>query len=105
MESAATSLHRHRVFLSHAGADTQAAHQFAEMLRRNGVDVWFDKDNLRPGDRWMATLEDAIEQSSAMLVYVGRLGVQAWVDREVRFGLVRNTRDPDAFKLIPVLLL
>src|SRR4051794_16444044 len=74
MDSPATRLYRNRVFLSHAGVDTQAAHHFAEMLRRNGVDVWFDKDNLQPGDRWMATLEDAIEQSSAMLVYVGQLG-------------------------------
>jgi hypothetical protein len=38
------------IFLSYAGADTQAAHQFAEILRSNGLDVWFDKDNLRPGD-------------------------------------------------------
>jgi hypothetical protein len=38
-----------------------------------------------------------------MVVYVGRLGVQYWVDREVRVGLELNTRDPYRFKLIPVL--
>ena len=37
-----------------------------------------------------------------MIVYVDRLGVQNWVDREVRYGLDLNTRDPRAFKLIPV---
>ena len=31
-----------QIFLSHASADTQAASQFAEILRRNGLDVWFD---------------------------------------------------------------
>jgi WD40 repeat protein/energy-coupling factor transporter ATP-binding protein EcfA2 len=91
------------VFLSHAGADTQAAHQFAEILRRNGLNVWFDKDNLGPGDPWMATIERAISNASAMLVYVGRLGVESWVDREVRLGLVRNTQNREAFLLIPVL--
>jgi WD40 repeat protein len=90
------------IFLSHAGADTQAARQFAETLRRNGFNVWFDKDNLQPGDSWMASLENAISEASGMLVYVGRAGIQAWVDREVRFGLVRNTQNPD-FRLIPVL--
>ena len=91
------------IFLSHAGADTQAARQFAEILRRNGLDVWFDKDNLQPGDPWMATLEEAISRASAMIVYIGSLGIEAWVDREVRFGLVRNTHNREAFRFIPVL--
>lgn len=91
------------VFLSHAGADTQAARQFAGILRRNGLDVWFDKDNLQAGDDWMATLERAILDAFAMIVYIGRPGIHAWVDREVRFGLVRNTQDCAAFRLIPVL--
>lgn len=91
------------IFLSHAGADVQAVRQFVEILRRNGLNVWFDKDNLQPGDPWMAKLEEAISDASAMIVYVGRLGIQTWVDREVRLGLVRNTHDREAFRLIPVL--
>jgi deoxyribodipyrimidine photolyase-like uncharacterized protein len=59
------------IFLSHAGADIQAARQFAEILRRNGVEVWFDNDNLNSGDPWMATLEDAISAASGMIVYIG----------------------------------
>jgi hypothetical protein len=67
-------LHRHgQVFLSYAGADSVAAAQFAEVLSRNGVDVWFDKNSLQPGDRWMVTLEEAISRASAMVVYVGSL--------------------------------
>jgi Tol biopolymer transport system component len=81
----------------------QAARQLVEILRRNGLDIWFDKDSLQPGDPWMATLEKAISDASAMIVYIGRLGIQAWVDREVRVGLVRNTHDCKAFRLIPVL--
>ncbi|HYW43746.1 MAG TPA: toll/interleukin-1 receptor domain-containing protein [Bryobacteraceae bacterium] len=92
-----------RIFLSHSGADTEAARQLAEILRRSGLDIWFDKDNLQPGDPWMATLEEAISRASAMIVYIGRSGIQAWVDREVRLGLVRNTHTPDAFRFIPVL--
>ena len=38
-----------------------------------------------------------------MIVYIGRLGIQAWVDREVRLGLVRNTHDHEGFRFIPVL--
>jgi hypothetical protein len=91
------------IFLSHAGADTRAAREFADILRRNGLDVWFDKDNLQPGDNWQVALEDAISRASAMIVYIGSLDIQTWVDREVRFGLVRNTRNREAFRFIPVL--
>jgi hypothetical protein len=35
--------------------------QFAEILLRNGFDVWFDKDDLQPGERWLETLESAIQ--------------------------------------------
>jgi len=101
--SVATATRQGFVFLSHAGANTQAAHQFAEILRHNGLDVWFDKDDLQPGELWMTALESAIQRASAMIVYIGRLGVQAWVDREVRLGLVRNTENPSGFRLIPVL--
>jgi serine phosphatase RsbU (regulator of sigma subunit) len=91
------------IFLSHAGAETHAAHELADILRRSGLSVWFDKDDLLPGDPWMATLEEAISHASAMIVYIGGLGIQAWLDREVRFGLVRNTHDRDSFRFIPVL--
>ncbi|MBZ5726509.1 MAG: toll/interleukin-1 receptor domain-containing protein [Acidobacteriia bacterium] len=92
-----------RIFLSHAGADTQAARQFAEILRRNDVDVWFDKDDLQPGGDWQATLEEAIAQATGMIVYVGSSGVEDWVEREVRYGLVRNTDNRETFRFIPVL--
>src|SRR5258708_7633053 len=92
-----------RVFLSHAGLDEQAAREFAEILRRNGIAVWFDKDDIPPGGPWITVLEEAIRRSSAMIVYVGRLGIQAWVDREVRLGLVLNTNNPQDFRLIAVL--
>jgi signal transduction histidine kinase len=91
------------VFLSHAGADSTRARELAEALRRQGIEVWFDKDNLRPGDEWMGAIEAAIQHSSGMLVYVGRLGVQQWSDREVRLGIERNTISPASFRLIPVL--
>ncbi len=101
--SATAQASKGHIFLSHAGADTDAASGLVQTLRRNGLKVWFDRDDLLPGDRWMETIERNIERASAMVVYVGHLGVPTWVDREVRLGLERNTLDPRAFRLIPVL--
>jgi WD40 repeat protein len=92
-----------QVFLSHAGADSSRASDLAEVLRSNGLFVWLDKDSLSPGSLWQEGIERAIEQSSAMLVYVGSLGVSAFVELEVRAGLVRNRKNPHSFVIIPVL--
>jgi hypothetical protein len=48
------------IFLSHSGADTQAAKDLAGLLRQGGVDVWVDVERLAPGDVWMDELEAAL---------------------------------------------
>src|SRR5690348_10729670 len=46
------------LFLSHAGADTEAARKLKQRLedapeaRERGLRVWFDKDDLRAGAPW-----------------------------------------------------
>ena len=40
------------VFLSYASEDAAAAEQMAAALRSAGIEVWFDKSELRGGDAW-----------------------------------------------------
>jgi TolB-like protein/lipoprotein NlpI len=40
------------VFLSYASEDAEAAEHIATVLRAAGVEVWFDKSELRGGDAW-----------------------------------------------------
>jgi TolB-like protein/Flp pilus assembly protein TadD len=40
------------VFLSYASEDAEAAQRICEALRSTGVEVWFDKSELRGGDAW-----------------------------------------------------
>ncbi len=96
------------VFLSHSGADTEAARELKWRLenapdaREAGLKVWFDKDDLRAG-QWQPQIELAIEKdASAFVVYVGSRGVINWVDVEVRAALSRAATDKD-FLFIPVL--
>ena len=97
------------VFLSHSGADTEAARELKRRLRASpdakaaGLKVWFDKDDLRPGGQWQLQIEQAIqEDATAFVVYVGSRGVINWVDIEVRAALSRVATDRD-FLFIPVL--
>lgn len=40
------------VFLSYASEDASAAQRIAEALRAAGIEVWFDREELRGGDAW-----------------------------------------------------
>ena len=72
-----TSGAAHRVFLSYAGIDSEAAFQLARRLEESeeakaqGLKVWFDKRDLVPGGRWKDTLQSALGGSTAFAVYVG----------------------------------
>jgi hypothetical protein len=99
------------VFLSHSGADTEAARALKRRLldapdaKAAGLKVWFDKDALAPGTSWSAQIADAIQnQASAFLVYVGSGGVMNWVEAEVDLALSRaTTSKPSPLLFIPVL--
>ena len=99
------------IFLSHSGADTEAARELKRRLedapdaRAAGLKVWFDKDDLRPGTSWSAQIAQAIQnQPTAFVVYVGSGGVMNWVEAEVDLALSRaTTMKPNPLLFIPAL--
>jgi TolB-like protein len=48
------------VFLSYASEDAAAAERIASALRSGGIEVWFDKSELRGGDAWDHKIRDRI---------------------------------------------
>src|SRR5271166_434172 len=96
------------IFLSHSGADSDAARNLKHRLlaspdaRAAGLKVWFDKDDLRPGASWQPQIEQAIANATAFVVYVGSKGVMNWVEAEVRVALSRANADK-GFLFIPAL--
>ncbi|HKN26897.1 MAG TPA: TIR domain-containing protein [Roseiarcus sp.] len=99
------------IFLSHSGADTDAARELKRRLenapdaRAAGLKVWFDKDDLRPGTSWSAQIAQAIQnEASAFVAYVGSGGVMNWVEAEVDLALSRAAADKqNPLLFIPVL--
>jgi hypothetical protein len=97
-----------RLFLSHAGIDSEAALRLAERIsaspeaQAQGLTVWIDKDYLGAGGRWKDQLQEALKESSAFAVYVGSKGVVNWVWDEVSVALDRAHHDT-AYPLIPIL--
>ena len=91
------------VFLSHASQDADAARAVARALRQPGLDVFLELDALKPGQEWIPGLEQALEASTHFLVLVGPSGVRRWVERELRYALVRNTEHSE-YAILPLLL-
>ena len=90
------------MFLSHAGEDAEAVRLLARRMKEAGFAVWLDVDRMRVGESWMACQERALRQAGAWILFVGRLEVGAWLDRESRLALQRSQADP-SFRVIPVL--
>ncbi len=58
------------VFLSYAREDTDAARRIADALRSQGVEVWFDQEELRGGEAWDAKIKKQIRECALFLAVV-----------------------------------
>jgi hypothetical protein len=58
------------LFLSHSGLDTETARELKRRLlsspdaKEAGLEIWFDKDDLLPGQGWQEQLEKVIATGS-----------------------------------------
>ena len=61
-----------RVFLSYASEDRDTAKKFIDALRKKGIDVFFDRDDLRGGDDWSWKLKSSINKSWLFIPLVSK---------------------------------
>jgi TolB-like protein/Tfp pilus assembly protein PilF len=96
------------VFLSYASEDATAAERIATALRTAGIEIWFDKSELRGGDAWDRQIRDLIHDCRLFIPVVSantERRDEGYFRRE--WGLaVDRTRDMAEKKayLIPVVI-
>jgi TIR domain len=90
------------VFLSYNRLDHHTVEMIGDWLRSQGLRVWLDRWELRPGLPWQEGLEAAVAASGAVAVFVGETGLGAWQEPEVRAFIARSRTEEVA--VIPVLL-
>src|SRR5437016_1769620 len=56
------------VFLSHSAKDKAVVRPLAERLRQDGLKVWFDEWEIRPGDSIPAKIEEGLERSRVLVL-------------------------------------
>src|SRR6476661_780944 len=62
-----------QIFICYRRADTsgEAVALSDKLNRRRGFEVFKDVDNIRPGQDWLETVEESIEQCDVLLVLIG----------------------------------
>ncbi len=76
--------------------------ELTRLLAAQGLKIWFDEDELRPGVPWQQLLEAGIKASKSVAVVVGRDGLGPWENEEMQAALLLAVRDKRP--VIPVLL-
>jgi len=56
------------VFLSHSAKDKPVVRELAARLQRDGVRVWLDEDQIKPGDSIPAKIEEGLEHSRVLVL-------------------------------------
>jgi TolB-like protein/Flp pilus assembly protein TadD len=62
----------HAVFLSYASEDAAAAERIAAALGAAGIEVWFDKSELRGGDAWDHSIRRQIRSCALFIPVISR---------------------------------
>lgn len=61
-----------KTFLCHSHSDRVAVHALWSRLKKDGVDVWLDRENLQPGQDWEREIRKAILKSHIIIVCLSR---------------------------------
>ena len=92
------------IFISYTHNDKAFVDGLAHQLVRHHVNVWLDRWELNIGDSIVDKIQEAIDESSALLVILSKASVDSeWCKKEISGGLLKELEEKRVF-VLPVLL-
>jgi len=92
------------IFISYSHADELIVNKLAARLVKLHANVWVDTWELNVGDSILNKVQDAISESSALLVILSKASVESeWCKKELSAGLMREL-DEKRVVVLPVLV-
>jgi len=91
------------VFLCHVSEDKETVIEVGKELERIGFITWLDKKDLLPGDNWEDIIEDAIDTSDFVLVFLSQKSIikkDSHFHREIQYAIERTNRNPENNRFI-----
>src|SRR5215813_11082111 len=91
-----------KVFISHSQKDEFVTRRLVDIRKAEGFKVWYDKQEILPGDNWGEKIAEGLKESNAMIVLLTPDALQS---DPVRWS-IDYALGEKAYKqrLIPVLL-
>lgn len=94
-------------FLSYAKEDSVFVRGLAARLLQDGVLTWFDERDLLPGDDWKRKIDDGVEKSDVVLVFLSSISVSktGYFQRELKYALEQLQLRPEGTRyIIPIII-
>jgi hypothetical protein len=92
------------IFISYSHADEAFVHKLAAHLVRHNANVWIDSWELNVGDSLIQRIQQAIQESSALLIVLSKASAESdWCKKELNAGLMREL-DERRVLALPVLV-
>ena len=96
-----------RIFLCHASEDKAQVREVYRQLKDLGFEPWLDEVDILPGQNWNYEIEQALENSDFVMVFLSTRSVKkiGYVQREFKRALEHSEEMPEGFiHTIPVKL-
>lgn len=92
-----------KAFISHSSADKEIAEQLSRDLIKQGIDAWFSKWEIMPGDSLRRKIEQGISEATHFIVLLTQHSLKSeWVQTELDAAMVRKIENE--CRLVPVLI-
>jgi hypothetical protein len=92
------------IFISYSHADKEFVNKLAAKLVKHDAQVWVDMWELNVGDSILSRVQEAIKDSSALLIVLSKASVVSeWCKKELNAGLMREL-DEKKVVVLPVLV-
>lgn len=92
------------IFLSHNSRDKYFVRKLKDDLKRDGIRVWFDEDEMKVGDSLIDKISEGISTMEYVGVILSKNSVDSvWVKKEVAIAMTEEIRGKKV-KVLPILL-
>ena len=94
-----------KVFISYSENDEEKVTKLVSQLKKNNLDVWFDQEQLYPGEELNPAIKKGIYSAKIFLACLSSNYVNnfngSWTERELKIAM-QNEEKQNVRKIIPV---
>ncbi len=67
----------HQYFVSYSRTEYYFTRELVDRLRKNGLDIWFDQQQLLPGIEWKSEIDSGLENCVGLILVVSRASLRS----------------------------